>query len=297
MRVTKLYPVLWLFMTVLAGSVSARADDGPAQELPFGSNVQSGRYAEVNGIEMYFETYGSGDPLLVIHGNGQSIADVHFQIAHFARNFRVIAADSRGHGRSGLGTERLTYLQMTEDYNALLEQLNIERAHVIGWSDGGILALLLASHHPDKVSKMAIMGANLRPDHTAIHSWTHDLLQPLSATVDAMIEAGDDTQDWPLNRQLLNLLMTQPDIPHASLQRIAAAVLVIAGDKDIIRAEHTLEIFANLPRAHLAILPGQTHWAPVTDPVGFNALVEVFFTTPFSRPESRDILAEDLAKQ
>ena len=184
--------------------------------------------------------------------------------------------------------------EYNQAYNALLEQLDIKGAKVLGWSDGGIQALLLAIHHPDKVNKMAIMGANLRPDQTAVYPWVGELLQPLSDTVDEMIANKDTSDDWQHHRQLLDLLMTQPNIPVESLQQIKAPVLVMAGDKDIIRGEHTLEIFENLPNAHMAILPGQTHWAPATDPVAFNALVEKFFATPYSRPTSQQILASEL---
>jgi len=287
-------PTLMLLAMLLAVPLSGLATDGETDVVPYGDNPQNGHFASVNGIEMYYETYGSGEPLLLIHGNGQSIADVHFQIAQFAHGYRVIVTDSRAHGKSGLGTDRLTYMQMMEDYNALLEQLNVTGAHVVGWSDGGIQALLLAIHHPDKVAKMAIMGANLRPDQTAINAWVPGLLQPLSDMVDEMISSNDSSEDWQHSRQLLDLLMTQPDIPLESLQQIKAPVLVIAGDKDIIRARHTLEIFENLPNAHLAILPGQTHWAPATDPVAFNTLVENFLGTPFTRPESRKIMEHEL---
>jgi pimeloyl-ACP methyl ester carboxylesterase len=289
----RLYLTLCCLMLV-APWVFLGADERPEEAIPYGNNPQAGRSVDVNGIAMYFETYGSGKPLLLIHGNGQSISAMHFQIAHFAQNYQVIVADSRGHGKSGLGTDHLVYMQMMEDYNALLAQLDVSKADIIGWSDGGILSLLLAIHHPDKVNKMAIMGANLRPDETAINSWTGELLEPLSQTIDEMIRTGDTTANWPLNRQLLDLLLTQPDIPVESLRQIAAPVLVMAGDKDIIRTAHTVEIFDNLPQAHLAILPGQTHWAPQTDPVAFNSLVEKFFDDPYTRPESREILAREL---
>lgn len=286
-------PLIVLFL-LLAMPWPALSGDESLEVIPYGANPQAGHYAHVNDMDMYFETYGSGGPLLLIHGNGQSIAAMHFQIAHFSASYRVIVADSRGHGKSGLGTNHLTYVQMMEDYNALLDQLNITRANVIGWSDGGILSLLLAIHHPDKVNKMAIMGANLRPDETAVYAWTHELLLRISASIDTMIENNDTSENWLLSRQLLDLLMTQPDIPVASLHHIEAPVLVMAGDKDIIRTEHSMEIFDHLRQAHLAILPGQTHWAPQTDPSGFNALVERFFDTPFTRPESREILAREL---
>ncbi len=266
----------------------------PAADIPYGSNAATGQYVEVNDFRMYYESYGNGDPVLVIHGNGETLASMHFQIAHFSAHQRVIAADSRGHGKSGLGTDHLSYLQMMEDYNALLEQLQLTNVNVIGWSDGGILGLLLAIHHPDKVGKLAIMGANLRPDETAVNPWTAPLLAPVSAMIDEKIRSGDTSQDWRRSRQLMDLLMTQPDILVGDLGRIRAPVLVMAGDRDIIRNEHTLEIFDHLPQAHLAILPGQTHWAPMTDPDGFNALVGKFFDTPYARPESRELLERAL---
>ena len=287
------FPLI-LLLLMLTASLHTLAADNQPETVPYGSNTQAGHHADINGIKMYYETYGSGDPLLIIHGNGQSITDMHYQVAHFARNYQVIVADSRGHGKSGLGEGQLTYIQMMEDYNALLDQLGFAGANIIGWSDGGILSLLLAIHHPDKVNKMAIMGANLRPGETAVYSWTYELLQPLSNTVDEMISNNDTTEDWLLVRQHLDLLMTQPNIPVESLHGLKAPVLVMAGDKDIIRTEHSLEIFENLPQAHLAIMPGQTLWAPATDPDGFNALVEKFFETPFARPQSREILAEEL---
>jgi len=265
-----------------------------ADTIAYGSNAEAGQYAGLNGIKMYYETYGSGDPVLVIHGSGQSIADMNFQIAHFAKSNRVIVVDSRGHGKTNLGTDHLTYIQMMEDYNALLDQLGVNGTNVIGWSDGGILSLLLAIHHPDKVNKLAIMGANLRPDDSAVDPEVGKLLQPVSDMFDEMIASQDTSADWQLQRQLFDLLMTQPNIPIESVQKIEAPVLVIAGDKDIIRTQHSFEIFENLPRAHLAILPGQTHWAPVTDPEGFNALVEKFFDTPYSRPTSLEILKHEL---
>jgi len=284
------HPFVLLFLLLIM-ALPALAFGGNSEEIPYGSNPQAGHSASINGIEMYYETYGSGDPLLLIHGNGQSIASMHFQVTHFSQAYKVIVVDSRGHGKSGMGEGRLSYIQMMEDYNALLAQLDITQARIVGWSDGGILALLLAINHPEKVKKMALMGANLRPDQSAIYPWVGDLLQPLSDTVDEMISNGDTSDDWQHHRQLLDLLLTQPNISIESLQTIKAPVLVMAGDKDIIRSQHTLEIFDNLPNAHLAILPGQTHFAPATDPDGFNALVDKFFAKPYSRPSSKEIVA------
>lgn len=288
----------WPLIVLLSGlSLSAVANENPGQAIAYGNNPDAGQYLSVNGIDLYFEVYGSGKPLLVIHGNGQSIADMHFQIEHFSDDYKVVVADSRGHGKTGLGDDPLTYLQMMEDYNVLLEHLGLAQVNVFGWSDGGILALLLAINHPEKVGKMAIMGANLRPDQSAFRTWVLDFLHSWSAKVSDKIKQGDTAEDWLNQSHLIDLITHQTDIPVASLHTITAPVLVMAGDKDIIRAEHTLEIFENLQHAHLAILPGQTHWAPANAPADFNALVERFFNRTFARPTSREILEAELNPQ
>ena len=291
MRARSFFILLTLLLVV---PLQLLANESPATDIPYGDNPAAGHYAEVNGIKMYYEIYGSGKPMLLIHGNGQDIAAMQPQIEYFERDYKVIVTDSRGHGKSGLGTDHLTYVQMMEDYNALLEHLDISPVDLVGWSDGGILGLLLAIHHPDKIHKMALMGANLRPDESAVNSWVWGLLGPMSDTVDEMISSGDTSDNWPLHRQLLDLLKTQPNIPVESIQKIQSPVLVIAGDMDIIRGTHTLEMFDNLPNAHLAILPGQTHWAPATDPDGFNTLVDEFLETEFTRPTSKEILEHEL---
>jgi len=257
---------------------------------PYGKNAAVGKFADVNGIKMYYEVYGQGKPLLLIHGNGQSIIDMGFQIDFFSKYYKCIVADSRGHGRSGQGQGRLTYEQMADDWSALLDQLKIDSAYVIGWSDGGILSLLLAIHHPVKVSKLAAMGANLRPDSTAVYPWAFDMIASMNHYADSMIAKGNKSYDWELMRKRADLLGNQPHIPVNDLHKISAPALIMAGDKDVIREEHTVEIYQNILKAHLAIFPGQTHMIPITDPELFNATVYKFLKNPFTRPDTRDFL-------
>ena len=172
----------------------------PVAAVPYGSNAAAGAYASINGIKLYYETYGNGQPMLQIHGNGQSISGLSHQIAFFSPRYKIIVADSRGHGKSEMGAGRLTYEQMAEDLNALLEKLKAKPVYVLGWSDGGIVGLLLAIRHPDKVGKLAIMGANLNPD--GAYDWAIKWAVKEDQRTAGMIAKGDTSQPWPVMRQI-----------------------------------------------------------------------------------------------
>lgn len=284
LRFTDLFGLL-LAASVLAGEAVSNA--APAFEVPYGNNAKAGVFVPVNGIKVYYESYGNGPPLLAIHGNGQSLRAMAYQIQFFSREYKVIAADNRGHGKSEMGKPPLTYEQMAEDFNGVLEKLHLKSVFVLGWSDGGILGLLLAIHHPDKVGKLAIMGANLEP--SAAEDWALKFVAEQEKIVDEKLAAKDDSQPWSVMKQYLGLLRDQPHIPLSDLQRISAPTLVMAGDKDVIRNEHTLKIFENIPKAHLCIFPGATHMISRENPKLFNETVERFFKAPFTRPDTKDL--------
>jgi pimeloyl-ACP methyl ester carboxylesterase len=260
----------------------------PKSAIPYGDNAEAGKIAEINGIALYYEIYGAGPVMLVLHPNSGSIAAMEHQIAYFSRHYRVIAVDSRGHGKSGIGSEPLTYEQQADDINSLLNELQVAAVTVLGWSDGGILGLLLAIHYPDKVGKLAIMAANLNPE--GAYPWALEALKDLEKTADGKIAEGDTTQPWSLYKRRFDLVAKQPQIPVADLAKIDVPVLVMAGDHDLIRLDHTLQIFQSLPKAHLAILPGSTHLVVVENPALFNRTVEAFVNQPFVRPDAMGAL-------
>ncbi len=242
---------------------------------PYGHNPSAGQTATLNGIKLYYEVYGTGAPLVVLHGNGGSIAALRYQIDFFRSHRQVIAIDSRGHGNSGMGSGPLTYEQMADDVAALLAQLHAVPADVLGWSDGGIVALLLALHHPAALRRIALSGANLSPDALAPGDLAGMAAELRSAR--QKLAAGDRSRPWGIVCQQLQLMVTQPHITPADLARISAPALVLAGEHDIVPAAHTRRIAEGLPHAQMHIFAGAGHGALQEEPDTFNTTVEKFF--------------------
>ena len=263
----------WALLAVVLRATPPAAGPVPA----YGDDPAAGHTATLNGIHLYYEIYGSGAPLLVLHGNGGSIAALQHQIDFFRSRRQVIAIDSRGHGHSEMGAGRLTFEQMADDVAALLAQLHAAPADVLGWSDGGIVALLLALRHPAAVHRIAFSGANLTPQALA-----PDDLAGMTAelrTAQEQLAAGDHSRPWATVCQQLQLMVTQPQITAADLARITAPALVLAGEHDLIPEAHTRSIAAGLPHARLHFFPGAGHAALQEVPDTFNATVEQFFST------------------
>jgi pimeloyl-ACP methyl ester carboxylesterase len=239
----------------------------------FGNNDASGKYLSMRGFRMYFEVYGKGEPLLVIHGNGGSIASMAGQIPFFALSNTVIAADSRAQGKSQDPQDSLSYEMMADDYSALMDSLHFDSAFVIGWSDGGIIGLLLAIRHPEKVKKLAVTGANIRPDSSAVSA------TDIQSMRDMVAGLRTKNQDPPVKNsiKLTQMMIDEPNITWRSLQQIHCPVLVIGGDHDIIKPEHTMEIYRSIPGASLWILPGSGHDTCISYRDEFNLQVSRFF--------------------
>ena len=257
-------------------------------QFTYKNNKAIGKYEKVNDIKMYYEVYGKGKPLILIHGNGASIKSMKYQIEYFSKYYKVIVADSRGHGKSEAGKNKLTYRQMANDWARLLTKLKIDSAYILGWSDGGIIGLLLAINYPAKVKMLAAMGANLLPDSSAVYKWAINWVHKNQVITNKMIAQKDTTQNWKLLKQQLNLLAAQPHISLNELHKISAPVLILSGDKDVIKIEHTILIYQNISKAQLCIFPGATHMIPEINPKLFNDTVYNFFNKPFSRPDTKD---------
>ena len=239
----------------------------------YGHNPAAGHTVAVNGIKLYYETYGQGEPLLLLHGNGQSIGAFTGQIPELAKHYQVIAVDTRAQGQSTNGKQTLTYDLFAEDVSALLTALHLPAAHVVGWSDGGNTGLSLALHHPQQVKRLVTMGANLWADTLAVTSATmkevHQGIRQTTLLYPFMKTARQV-------RPLAVLLRDYPRMKPAELAGIAAPTLVLAGEKDMIKEAHSRLIAASIPRGEVQILPGLTHYAPQESPAVFNAAVLKF---------------------
>ena len=269
---------------VLAISVKAQTD---LNAIPYGNNKATGNYIIIDGAKQYYEVYGQGEPLVLIHGNGGNIGYMKPQIEYFAKKYKVIVMDCRGRGKSELGKDSLTYKQMTKDIVGILNYLHLDSTYVVGRSDGGILALLLAINYPQKVKKAVAFAANLTADTIGLYSFNYEELKRDRRQADEMISKKDTTQNWKVIQQRNRMMEFQPNITVTDLNKIKCPVLVMSTDRDIIPEEHTLFIYRNISKANLCILTGENHYVTKNNPDLFNSIVGKYLEDNYKGEELR----------
>ena len=239
----------------------------------------SNAYAPVNNIQLYYAIYGKGKPLILLHGGLGNMENFGNQIPAFANDFEVIAVDSRGHGRSTRSSQPYSYGVMASDVLALMDYLNVPKASIVGWSDGAIIGLDIAIHHPERVDKLVAFAANfvvsgLREElrHNGTFNQYFELAQQdykrLSSTPDQYME---------FVAAIREMWRTQPQYSPEQLASIQSPTLVIDGEYDeVIKRSHTEEMSHRIPNSKLAILPGVSHFAMFQNPDEFNKVVLEF---------------------
>src|SRR5690606_7186397 len=244
------------------GAQAAVVDGSRFRPAPsYGSNDKAGKFVEANGIKLYYEEYGQGEPLLLLHGNSQSIAAFTFQIPDFEKHYRVIAVDTRGQGKSSEDGRRYTYELFAEDMKAFLDQLGLDSVNVLGWSDGGNTGLLLAMKYPHRVKRLVTMGAAIYTGNNAVRE---EVLREAHKRYEGL--ASDPSVDSQHAARLMKLLLTEPNRVYEDLHAIRCPVLVMAGENDLIQESHTRGIASHLPNGTLFIAPGENHYFPVNNP-------------------------------
>jgi pimeloyl-ACP methyl ester carboxylesterase len=238
-----------------------------------------GNYAEVNGLNMYYEIHGTGQPLVLLHGAYMTIDAMGEVVPALAETRQVIAVELQGHGRTADIDRPLTYEQMADDIAALLRHLVIEKADVFGYSMGGGVAFQVAIRHPEVVRKLVVASASYTSD--GMHPELLEMIPTLTPEVfagspieEAYLRTAPNPDDFPTLVAKLKRLDMEPFAwPPEDIRGIAAPTLLIIGDSDAIRLEHAVELFrllgggvmgdlAGLPKSQLAVLPGTTHFVP-----------------------------------
>ena len=221
-------------------------------------------------IQLNYIEQGQGKPLILLHGNGESCDYFEHQITYFSKNYRVIAIDTRGHGQSARGDKPFTIKQFAEDLHDFMNEKGITKANILGFSDGGNIALTFALKYPEKVEKLILNGANLFPSGVKpLYQWPIVIGYHIAKLFSKKSEKAHH------NTELLGLMVNEPHIEPSELTLLTMPVLVIAGTKDMIKESHTKLIYKSLPNAQLVILDGD-HFIANRHPEAFNAAVEKF---------------------
>lgn len=248
--------------------------------------IVAGRFYEVRGVKLYVETFGSGTPILFLHG-GLAFFDNSFgpQRDYFSSFRRVIGFDQRGHGHSPDNSEPFSYRQMADDAAALIQLLRVGPIDVIGHSDGANVGLLLALYHPQLVHRLVVSGANLRGNLSEqegkrpIQEFSDGL--PPNFRADYVKVAPDGAQHWlSVVEKSRRLSMTPVVVEPAELKKLKIPVLVIAGDHDFTSLEETVELFRGLPRGQLFVVPATGHYTFTHRPQLMNATIRAFLDEP-----------------
>ncbi|MGZ8764096.1 MAG: alpha/beta fold hydrolase [Acidimicrobiia bacterium] len=255
---------------------------------------------DANGVRHHYEEHGSGPPVLLLHGGLESSDSWAAQTPALAERHRVVLIDRRGHGRTPDVDGPITYELMRDDTITCIEALDLVGAHLVGWSDGGIIALMLAVERPDLVGRIVTIGANAAAD--AYTPETRATLGPGSPLVDLMRAdyeklTPDGADHWPVVLDKIQHLWWEAPLDFTDeLDRITAPTLVLAGDDDCIEPAHSVEMFRLIRKGRLAIIPGASHGVPLEQPEVVNRMILDFLDGPEHPSELMPLLPSRMEK-
>ena len=223
-------------------------------------------------IQLHYIEQGQGQPLILLHGNGESSDYFEHQIPFFSNEYHVIAIDTRGHGESPRGEKPFTIKQFAGDLKDFLDAKDIEKAILLGFSDGGNIAMDFALKYPERVEKLILNGANLFPSGVKpLYQW------PIEFGYRVAKLFAKKSEKARQNAEMLGLMVNEPNIDPVALVRLTMPVLVVAGTKDMIKESHTRLIYKSLPNAQLSIIEGD-HFLANKNPKAFNEVVKRFLS-------------------
>lgn len=224
-------------------------------------------------IEHYSKEKGCGTPLILLHGNGENCDYFQGQMDAFSQRYHVYAIDTRGHGRTPRGQMPFTIRQFAEDLLGFMDARRIEKAHLLGFSDGANIAMVFALSHPERVDRLILNGANLNPGGVKRSTQI-----PIEIGYRLAKRFAPKSDAAGRNAEMLGLMVNDPNVPPEELAGIQAKTLVIAGTRDMIREAHTRLIADHIPSAKLVFIPGD-HFVAKKHPEEFNRAVLEFLNS------------------
>ncbi|RZS71674.1 alpha/beta fold hydrolase [Pseudobacter ginsenosidimutans] len=271
-------------ITVLLAAAILQSSTGLAQtKIPYGSN--NGSYKTINGAKLYYEEYGKGTPLLLIHGGLSSIEGVGPLIPELSKKFRVIAVDCPGQGRSEQG-DSVSYQLMADYLLKLVDALKLDSTYIFGYSDGGNVALLMAADRPDKVKKAVAFAA--ASDTSGYFGYVTSSLDELTPEVmekdyrwwlDVHLKKTPQKDKWKkFAKDFRTMCSTPVIVPAEKLAKIQSRVLIVQGDNDIVKLEHAVQLHQSIKGSQLGIIPAASHFIIFEKPGALNSMAIEFFT-------------------
>ncbi len=271
--------VLALAIFAIAGSVpeTGAAELWKTLPVPLSSPpANESGYAKVNGAEIYYAIYGSGEPLILLHGGLGNTDYWGSQIASFSAKYKVINIASRGHGRSTRDDQAYGYHLMASDVLAVMDFLSIKKAAIVGWSDGGNIGIDIAVNNPDRLVKLFAFGANFNPSGvkpTVETDATFGAYVGRAAADYARLSKTPNQFD-DFVAQISEMWAKQPNFTPEELKSIHVPVAVAVGEYDeAIKLDHTKQMASLIPSSTLILLPNLSHFAMWQDPQAFNTAV------------------------
>ena len=221
-------------------------------------------------IKLSYTEKGKGEPLVLLHGNGENGRCFAAQTEYFSYKYRVIAPDTRGHGDSPRGNAPFTIETFADDLAEFFGELDIERASILGFSDGANIAMRFALEYPERVKSLILVGGNLDA-----HGVKPSVQIPIETGYKIARFFSHFSEKAAENAEMLGLMVTEPHIAPSELAKISAPTLVVAGTRDMIKREHTELIAKSIPGAKLLFLEGD-HFLPYKEPQSLNFAVNEF---------------------
>lgn len=265
---------------VVAQEATPAAVVAPPQDLlPLETLKSNGETAKINGVDIYYEVYGEGDPVILLH-SGLSNGD-HFMkvIPALAEDYQVIVMDSRGHGRSSFNDTPISYEVMANDVLGLMDHLGLDKANIVGWSDGGIIGLELAINHPERLNKVVAYGANFDPTGVRLDLAQNAYFNAFEARNEEEYQRlSPHPERWDeFFAQVLNMWATEPNYTEEQLKSISTPMLILDGAKEeAIDLNQTKLMALLIPNAELEIMPDTGHFVVFEHPDEFISIVKKF---------------------